>query len=109
MGSKKKKKKIKRDIISIDEKACTRCGDCIDACAEFALEMGKESVRLKGESFCDGQGACIAVCTDDALRIVKRECEPFEPEEVKRYVRSMGEDELVKRVMEHFLKVRRPD
>ena len=96
-------------MIFINEKACTGCGECIDTCMEYALEMGKNSVRLRGESFCDGQGACVVVCPENALSIQEKECDPFEPEEVKRYIQSIGEDDLVVRVMEHFLKARKPD
>ena len=103
------KNKIKRNIVSINEKACTKCGACIEVCAEHALEMGKNSVLLKGDMFCDGQGACVPVCPENALSIQKKECDPFEPEEVKRYLQSIGEDELVVRVIDHFLKARKSD
>ena len=82
------KKKVLRNIVVIDEEACTRCGECIPVCMEFALELGKDSVRLKGEHFCDGQGLCVPMCPENALRIEERECDPFEPEEVKRYLES---------------------
>ena len=102
-----KKDKVTRRIVSIDEEACTKCGDCIKACMEHALEMGKNSIHLKAELFCDGQGLCVPVCPENALSIQEQECDPFEPEEVKRYLRSIGEDELVVRVMDHFLKARK--
>ena len=62
------KNKVLRNIVSIDKEACTGCGDCLQACMEHALELGKDSVRLKGEMFCDGQGICISACPENALR-----------------------------------------
>ena len=49
---------MKREIITIDEKRCTGCGDCIPGCPEGALQVIDGKARLISDLFCDGLGAC---------------------------------------------------
>ena len=41
------------------------------------------------DSFCDGLGACLAVCPERALTIEEREAEGFDEKAAKRHPREM--------------------
>jgi ferredoxin len=69
---------MKRNIITIDEKTCTGCGLCVDACHEGALKLVDGKARLISDSYCDGLGACLPKCPVDAIRIEQREAAPFD-------------------------------
>jgi len=56
----------------IDEKKCTHCGLCADACAFNALVVFPKSV-LVFEELCHGCGVCSYVCPEDAIREQKKE------------------------------------
>jgi ferredoxin len=69
----------KRKIIEIDRDKCDGCGLCTDACAEGALAK---------EIYCDGLGACLDVCPTDALKIIERESEGYDPQATYKHVLS---------------------
>jgi ferredoxin len=73
---------MKRQIITIDEKKCTGCGDCIPACPEGALQVIDGKARLISDLFCDGLGACIGHCPTGAMKVVTREAEPYDEKRV---------------------------
>ena len=73
---------MKRQIITIDEKSCTGCGDCIPGCPEGALQVIDGKARLISDLFCDGLGACIGHCPTGAMNIVSREAEPYDEKRV---------------------------
>jgi len=77
--------KIKRQIIEIDEKRCTGCGNCVIACEEGAIEIINGKAKVIKESLCDGLGACIGNCLEHAIRIIEREAEEFDAKTVKRH------------------------
>ncbi len=68
---------MERDIITIDEKLCNGCGQCVPGCPEGALQIIDGKARLISDLFCDGLGACIGECPEGAIFIEKREAEPY--------------------------------
>lgn len=73
---------MKRQIITIDEKKCTGCGECIPACPEGALQIIDGKARLISDLFCDGLGACLGHCPTGAMNVVTREAEPYDEKRV---------------------------
>ena len=73
---------MKRSIITIDEKRCTGCGDCIPGCPEGALQVIDGKARLISDLFCDGLGACVGHCPTGAMKIETREAEPYDEKRV---------------------------
>ena len=64
---------VLRNIVKIDEEKCNGRGQCVDACAEGAIEIINGKAKLASEVYCDGLGACIGHCPQDAITIEKRE------------------------------------
>ena len=50
---------MKRKIIHIDEKKCTGCGACAEACHEGAIEMIGGKAKLTRDDYCNGLGDCL--------------------------------------------------
>jgi Pyruvate/2-oxoacid:ferredoxin oxidoreductase delta subunit len=89
----------KRKIIEIDRDLCNGCGLCTTACMEGALVLDAEGKAvLVRELYCDGMGACLDVCPTDALKIVERDGEAYDPKETFEHVRKTRGEEAAQQV-----------
>ncbi|HAA05064.1 MAG TPA: 4Fe-4S ferredoxin [Syntrophobacteraceae bacterium] len=80
--------KIKRKIIEIDEERCDGCGQCAIACAEGAIVIEGGKARLISDNYCDGLGACLGECPQDAIRMIERDAEDFDPVAVEHHLEA---------------------
>ncbi|MHC4265151.1 MAG: ATP-binding protein, partial [Planctomycetota bacterium] len=55
-----------RNIVKIDEEKCNGCGLCVNTCAEGAIKLINGKARLISDIYCDGLGACLGHCPQDA-------------------------------------------
>lgn len=68
---------MKRTVIKINEDLCNGCGACIEGCHENALQLIDGKARIISDSYCDGLGACIGECPVGAIVLEEREAEPY--------------------------------
>ncbi|MFZ4525989.1 MAG: ATP-binding protein [Chlorobium sp.] len=94
---------MKRQIITIDEKSCTGCGDCIPGCPEGALQVIDGKARLISDLFCDGLGACIGHCPTGAMTIVTREAEPYDEKRVMHESIAKGGANVITAHLRHLM------
>ncbi len=92
---------MKRKIITIDEKKCDGCGQCIPDCPEGALQVIDGKARLVSDLFCDGLGACIKTCPNGAMTVEEREAEPYNEKKVMSNIVKYGEP-VIKAHLDHL-------
>ncbi len=92
---------MKRKIISIDEKKCTGCGQCIPDCPEGALQLIEGKARLTSDFSCDGLGACIGTCPEGAISVIEREAVPYDERTVMENIAKQG-DPVIRAHLEHL-------
>jgi NAD-dependent dihydropyrimidine dehydrogenase PreA subunit len=91
----KREKRMKRNIITIDQEKCNGCGICASACPEGALQVIDGKARLVGDLLCDGLGACLSSCPEDAITIVERDAEPYNEIEVIKNIIPQGNNVIL--------------
>ncbi len=89
---------MKRKIIQINEEKCNGCGNCINICAEAALELVDGKAKVVKDFYCDGMGACLDVCPVDALKIVEADVAEYDPEKTQEHVKAIRGEEAAKKV-----------
>jgi Fe-S-cluster-containing hydrogenase component 2 len=62
-------------MVYVDERLCTGCGLCLDACARGAISIVGRAASVD-EGLCTACGRCVDVCPSDAIVLV----ETVEPE-----------------------------
>jgi NAD-dependent dihydropyrimidine dehydrogenase PreA subunit len=90
---------MKRKIITINEKKCNGCGQCIPNCPEGALQVIDGKARLVSDLFCDGLGACIGHCPTGAMAVIEREAEPYEEKKVMANIVKQGPNTIKAHLM----------
>jgi NADH:ubiquinone oxidoreductase subunit F (NADH-binding)/NAD-dependent dihydropyrimidine dehydrogenase PreA subunit len=55
------------EIIYIDPKLCTGCGDCMDVCPQDCIEGKAKFIHMIDDFDCDRCGKCIEECSDAAI------------------------------------------
>lgn len=102
-----KKFRMKRTIITIDEKKCNGCGECVTGCYEGALQIIDGKARLVNELFCDGLGACIGTCPEGAITLIEREAQPYVETAVMERIVKEGDKVVIahlRHLFEHINK-----
>ena len=64
---------------------------CVPACAEGALKIIDGKARLVSEIYCDGLGACLGKCPQDAITIEEREADGFDEHATEEYLKKSKE------------------
>ena len=83
---------MKRDIVLIDQEKCNGCGECINSCAEGAIEVVDGKARMISETYCDGLGACLGHCPQDAISIEHREAVDYDEVLTNKHLKSIGRE-----------------
>ncbi len=77
-----------RKIIEIDKEKCDACGICIPSCAEQALIIEDNELKIIEDKLCDGLGACLNSCPKDALKIIEREADAYDHAAVEALIEA---------------------
>jgi len=85
----------KRKIITINQKKCNGCGECIPNCPEGAIQLIDGKARLISDIFCDGLGACLGHCPQGAINVEEREAEPYDERKVMKNVVKQGKNTII--------------
>lgn len=84
-----------RKIITIDQKKCNGCRECIPNCPEGAIQVIDGKARLISDIFCDGLGACLGHCPQGAISVEEREAEPYDEQIVMKNIVKQGKNTII--------------
>ena len=73
-----------RKVVQIDEAKCNGCALCVPACAEGAIVIVNGKARLASDVYCDGLGACLGKCPQDAITVEERPADEFDAKAAER-------------------------
>ncbi len=65
-------------IVSIDDRLCTGCGDCLSACPVSALSLNKDKGIAFKCDLCNGDPECAKICPREAVSL--KEIDPASPD-----------------------------
>lgn len=54
----------------IDHNNCTVCEECVSACPQDYLYLGKNKIEINNKNKCDDCGKCVEACPMYAIEIV---------------------------------------
>jgi ferredoxin len=66
---------------------------CAGACAEGAIKIINGKAKLVSETYCDGLGACIGHCPQNAITIEQREAKSFDEEATKEHLAELKKEQ----------------
>jgi len=58
-------------VITIDEKKCTACGECVNICPNEIYEREGERVVVGNTADCSNCQSCVSVCEPQAITITE--------------------------------------
>ena len=58
-------------------------------CAEGALQIIDGKTRIVNDAYCDGLGACLGRCPQDAITIIERKAPEFDEEAVHEHLETL--------------------
>jgi hypothetical protein len=64
----------------------------VPSCAEGAIRIIDGKAKLVSDVYCDGLGACLGNCPQDAIRIIEREAAPFDEQAVEQHLAAARND-----------------
>jgi len=68
---------------------------CVPDCPEGALQVIDGKARLVGDLLCDGLGACLKSCPENAISVEEREAEPYDELKVLKNIIPQGPKVIV--------------
>ena len=68
---------------------------CVSDCPEGALQVIEGKARLVGDLLCDGLGACIQSCPENAISVEVREAQPYDEAKVLEGIIPQGRNVIV--------------
>ena len=82
--------------VTIDSKACTRCGLCVRTCPAEVLTMGTDTIDIHTDSLlgCIACGHCMMVCPHDAITVTGRGIGPDDLQPMPQRDQMASADQL---------------